>query len=115
MKATSIKDQAIIFILIKAIWASAERTVKEYIAFLTFTKDQDDLKGQVKLLTVKLLSFIVSCRSLKLDASAKLVWCTPNELIKLRNMLSFTAYGAHGFRQQCCLATEILNEHLRLR
>ena len=73
MKATSIKDQAIISLLIKAIWACAERTVKEYITFLTFTKDRDDLKVQVKLLTVKLLSFILCCRSLKLDASAKLV------------------------------------------
>lgn len=60
-------------------------------------KDQDDLTVQVKLLTVKLSSFILSYRLLKLDASAKLVCCTPNELIKLRNMLPFTAYGAHGF------------------
>lgn len=66
------------------------------MTFLTFTKDQDDLEVQVKL-----LSFILCCRSLKLDASAKLAWCTPNELIKLRNMLPFTAYGAHGFRQRC--------------
>lgn len=71
------------------------------MTFLTFTKDQDDLEVQVKLLKVKLLSFILCCRSLKLDASAKLAWCTPNELIKLRNMLPFTAYGAHGFRQRC--------------
>lgn len=94
-----------LFPWIKAIRARAERTVKEYITFLTFTKDQDDLKAQVKLLTVKLLSFILCCRSLKLDLSTKLVRCTPNELIKLRNMLPFTAYGAHGFRQQCWVAT----------
>ena len=97
MKATSIKDQA----NLGTYWARTERTVKEYITFLTFTKDRDDLKVQVKLLTVKLLSFILCSRSLKLDASAKLVCCTPNKLIKLRNMLPFTAYGAHGFRQRC--------------